>query len=127
MGPHLQTVDSELLNVLARLMTPFRRYFQQGLDVDRFLADGAYANDIVERLSSADDPRILGAAQFLRGRLSGNLRAPSSSAASLPTPSAPSAPPATSAAAASFPRAEAAPDLPPNPEEQGTKYIKRLR
>lgn len=127
MGPHLQTVDSELLNVLVRLMTPFRRNFQQSLDVDRFLADGSYANDIVELLSIADDPRILGAAQFLRGRLSGNLRAPASSGASLPKPSAPSAPPATSATAASFPRAEVAPDLPPNPGEQGTKYIKRLR
>lgn len=123
MGPNFLTIDSELLNVLTRLMTPFRRYFQHSLDVNRFLVDREYANDIVERLSGADDPRILGAAKFLRGRLSGDGAAPPSFASVANVTSGPDA----KARPTPLLNAEEARKSIPSQGEQGEKYIKRLR
>jgi hypothetical protein len=64
-----QAIDSELFNVLIRLMTPFRRQFQQTLDVNRFLLDPRYAREVVDGLMGSDDPRILDACHFLRARV----------------------------------------------------------
>ena len=121
--PPNPAADAELLNALIRLMTPFRRLFQQPLDVNRFLVDRAYAQDIVDRLLSADDPRILGLAEFLRGRLLGDLTAqPVTKSvidpeASLATPVTPAHLSSTGAVAPSI----------ESRGQQLAKYVKRLR
>lgn len=126
MEPVNPVMDGELLNVLIRLMTPFRRQFRQSLDVNRFLADSAYAESVVEQLVNTEDPRILGAVHFLRERMQ----------VGLPLHSIPvSAADSTLASAAPDPLAvsagrETSEFDPPRPSVQGAdgiKYVKRLR
>ena len=117
----MPATDAELLNALIRLMTPFRRQFQQSLDVNRFLVDGTYAKDIVDRLLSADDPRLLGAAEFLRGRL------PSETAQQVSVPVVNSAAPVAQATETPLPIPELVPQSSASQDVQAAKYVKRLR
>lgn len=123
MDPANPNTDRELLDVLIRLMTPFRRQFQQSLDVNRFLVDATYAIDVVDRLLSATDPKISGAGEFLRSRLSG-----AASAQSLPAPQVnPSEIPAIPATPTPLPSSDIAPEPTPSQGGQSAKYVKRLR
>lgn len=114
--------DAELLNALIRLMTPFRRIFQQTLDVNRFLVDGTYAKDIVDRLMSADDPRLLVAAEFLRGRLPGE-----GIAQQVSVPVVNSAAPVAQVTETPLPIPELVPQSSASQDLQAAKYVKRLR
>lgn len=126
MNPMNPAPDSELLNVLIRLMTPFRRQFQQILEVHRFLIDEDYAQEVVDQLLTADDPRIVGLAQVLCERIQvKGLVQPKhvSIVSSLAVPVAHSAAPSQTTPATS----ELAPDLALIQGEQVAKYVKRLR
>ena len=48
MDPTKPVNKGELLKVLTRLMTPFRREFQQFLDVNRLLVDQEYAREVLD-------------------------------------------------------------------------------
>lgn len=117
----MPATDAELLNALIRLMTPFRRQFQQSLDINRFLVDGTYAKDIMDRLLSSDDPRILGAAEFLRGRL------PSETAQQVSVPVVTSSAPDAQATVTPLPTPELAQQSPASEDARAAKYVKRLR
>ena len=123
MDPANPNTDRELLDVLIRLMTPFRRQFQQSLDVNRFLVDATYAIDVVDRLLRADDPKILGVGEFLRSRLSGDARAQSLPASQVNPPASL----ATPATPTPLPASDIAPEPTPSQGGQSAKYVKRLR
>lgn len=126
MDPTNSAIDSELLNVLIRLMTPFRRKFQQSLNVNLFLVDSVYAMEVMEQLLTTDDPRILDAANFLRERMRTHVPA---QAVALSVPNLPAGPaqPAMLAEPNDPNNSELAPELSRSQSEQVAKYVKRLR
>ena len=124
MDPTKPVNNGELLKVLTRLMTPFRREFQQFLDVNRLLVDQEYARDVLDKLLQSDNPSILGAGHFLRDWMRGDvaLTPPASAAVSSQPHVAP--PPVVTHAVVPPPAA------PVSTSDQGVsaaKYVKRLR
>ncbi len=124
MDPTKPVNKGELLKVLTRLMTPFRREFQQFLDVNRLLVDQEYAREVLDKLLQSDNPSILGAGHFLRDWMKGDvpLTRPASAALSYQTQSAPS--PAAAHAVVPPPVASVSTS---DQSVAATKYIKRLR
>ena len=91
MGKSNFVMDQALLNSLVGLMAAFRRHFQRTLDIDRFLADMAYANEVIDWLSHEKDPALTQTAQFLRGRMqvgAGSVKAPKAGEPALGEPPA---------------------------------------
>lgn len=84
-------MDQALLNSLVGLMAAFRRHFQRTLDIDRFLADMVYANEVIDWLSNEKDPALTQTAQFLRSRIqggAGSVQAPKAAEPALGEPPA---------------------------------------
>lgn len=115
--------DGELLKVLTRLMIPFRREFQQFLDVNRLLVDQGYAKEIVDKLQHSDNPNTVSAGQFLRNRMKVDTPAMPTELAPANSPPSPEPPAAVNALA---PSEAAAPSLPDQATPK-TKYVTRLR
>jgi|LauGreDrversion2_6_1035139.scaffolds.fasta_scaffold12059_2 hypothetical protein len=91
MGKSNFVMDQALLNSLVGLMAAFRRHFQRTLDIDRFLADMAYAGEVIDWLSNEKDPALTQTAQFLRGRMqggAGSVEAPKAAGPALGKPPA---------------------------------------
>lgn len=107
--------DGELLKVLTRLMTPFRREFQQFLDVNRLLIDQGYAKEVLDKLQQSEHPNIVSARLFLADRMKIDLPATPIAVAEVNPYANAGAPPEVAAQ--------------PTPEQPVplTKYVKRLR
>ncbi len=50
--------DSKLVNLLVRMVVPLRREFGQYLDVQHFLHDVNYAQEVLKKALSSQDPRL---------------------------------------------------------------------
>ncbi|XVJ71396.1 MAG: hypothetical protein HEQ39_18710 [Rhizobacter sp.] len=50
--------DSKIVNYLVRMVVPLRREFGQHLDVQHFLHDLAYAQDVLQKALSSQDARL---------------------------------------------------------------------
>ena len=120
--PHAN--NGELLKVLTRLMTPFRREFQQFLDVNRLLVDPDYAREILDKLLQSENPNIVGAGHFLRSWIKSDSSTPPPASAGVSSHTHSAPPPAAVIAAVPPP---VVPVSTSDPSVAATKYVKRLR
>jgi hypothetical protein len=114
MGKSNFVMDQALLEALVGLIAAFRRRFQRTLDIDRFLADMAYAGEVIAWLSNEKDPALTQAAQFLRGRMQAGVGSAQASKVSGSALGDPPAAPKTAAPKAGIPATS-------------NRYIKGLR
>lgn len=98
MAHHIDTSDTQLLNVLVRMVVPLRREFGRQLDVAHFMHDFAYAREVIEEALKSRDDRLLAYASYVRDRLHGPRIATqppathAAPAATAPKPPAPAEP-----------------------------------
>lgn len=88
--------DSQLMDVLVRMVVPMRREFGRQLDVRQFLHDVVYAQDVVTQALGSKDARLLEYARYVEQRRFG----PRDVAPPTPGPAAKAAEPAAPAKAA---------------------------
>ena len=90
--------DSKLVNYLVRMVVPLRREFGEHLNVQHFLHDLDYAQDVLQKALSSQDNRLREYAQYVsKMRLGPRLGEPGDAAKPMPKTS--SSPAATSPAA----------------------------
>ncbi|MFM8900825.1 MAG: hypothetical protein ACKOF9_12880 [Burkholderiales bacterium] len=92
--------DSKLVNLLVRMVVPLRREFGQHLDVQHFLHDLDYAQDVLQKARSSQDTRLREHADYV-GKLRLGPRLGEASATPISAPKVISKPPASEAAARS--------------------------
>lgn len=79
--------DSQLMNIVVRMVVPMRREFGRSLDVQQFLRDRAYAEEVLATALSSQDPRLLEYARYAQSRLLGaRATAPASRPGVAPAP-----------------------------------------
>jgi hypothetical protein len=57
--------DSKIVNYLVRMVVPLRREFGQHLDVQHFLHDLDYAQEVLKKALSSQDPRLREQAEYV--------------------------------------------------------------
>ena len=57
--------DSKIVNYLVRMVVPLRREFGQHLDVQHFLHDLDYAQEVLKTALSSQDPRLREQAEYV--------------------------------------------------------------
>lgn len=57
--------DSKIVNYLVRMVVPMRREFGQNLDVQHFLHDLSYAQEVLKTALSSQDPRLREQAEYI--------------------------------------------------------------
>ena len=79
--------DSQLMNIVVRMVTPMRREFGRSLNVQQFLRDRAYAEEVLATALTSQDPRLLEYARYAQSRLLGaRAAAPTSHPGVAPAP-----------------------------------------
>jgi len=74
------TADSQIMNYVVRMVVPMRREFGRSLDVQHFLHDLVYADQVLEEALRSQDPRLREYASYVQKTLHG----PRTSAGSIP-------------------------------------------
>ena len=96
--------DSKIVNYLVRMVVPLRREFGQHLDVQHFLHDLEYAQDVLQKALSSQDSRLREYGEYVsKLRLGPRLGEPSDIPVPMPktTNKTPSIAPAQAPAASS--------------------------
>ena len=57
--------DSEIMNYLMRMVVPMRREFGEALNVRQFLHDQVYADDVLKKALSSQDPGLRERAEYI--------------------------------------------------------------
>ena len=89
------SLESQLMNILVRMVIPLRREFGRQLNVSQFMQDPDYARSVLDVALGSQDTRLRDYAQYVNGLMSGarvGTRPPA------PAPSVPSASPPKPAA-----------------------------
>jgi hypothetical protein len=89
----MTSAESQIVNYLIRMVVPLRREFRRSLDVDLFMRDRSYAEQILSEASSSQDARLREFASYVAARLPGP-RAVSAPTQRQHLPAATPAPPA---------------------------------
>jgi hypothetical protein len=63
--------DSQLMNVVVRMVVPMRREFGRSLDVQQFLRDEAYAKSVLTDALTSGDARLRDYAKYVSERIAG--------------------------------------------------------
>lgn len=77
-NPGQDPADGGLMNIALRMVIPMRREFGRALDVQHFLHDFAYAQEVLTEARTSQNPKLREYAQYLDGKLLGprNASAP---------------------------------------------------
>ncbi len=57
--------DSEIMNYLMRMVVPMRREFGEALNVRQFMHDQVYAEDVLKKALSSQDPGLRERAEYV--------------------------------------------------------------
>ncbi len=91
--------DSKLVNYLVRMVVPLRREFGQHLDVQHFLHDLDYAQEVLKTALSSQDPRLREQAEYVsKLKFGPRLGDAQPTTVKAPAPVVPAAPVATAPA-----------------------------
>jgi hypothetical protein len=120
--------DSDLMNVLVRMVVPMRREFGRQLDVRHFLHDQAYAHEVLQQALTSQDARLLQYANYVQGRFQRGPRGASNAApgpATHTTQAAAADQPAASPPAAPAPAGEVERPLGATAEELRQRMLRK--
>ena len=100
-----ESVDSQLMNYVVRMVVPMRREFGRHLNVGQFLHDFTYAREVLDEALRSSDARLLEYARYVETRLNGpriaNAAGDEARVVAAEPPAAPAPAPAPAAAGSS--------------------------
>jgi hypothetical protein len=92
MSTAMSSDDSKIVNYLVRMVVPLRREFGQNLDVQHFLHDLDYAQEVLKKALSSRDPRLREQAEYVSKLKFGPRVGQATSTVTTPSPSVAKAP-----------------------------------